>query len=126
MHDQKVNASKHSQPQSVPIKFAGTVNKDATLSTAENVPTLFIFGGSEIEGIVNDSKALLENDNTFKIAYIININNDVKEFFKIEELPTAVLFNTEGKEIHRFNGLPEAKDLIAIAKSKIQKEAPLQ
>ena len=102
LHQRKVAAARASQRQSVPVETVrqAPVNKPAEMTSGNPLPKLYIFGDETSVPFAKDLRARLDGKCT--VMHIVSSDAEMRDYFKISQLPAAILFNDGHDELARF------------------------
>ncbi len=107
MHLKQVEKAKGTQVDAKPTIVQKPVNKPAELSSDNQLPKLYVFGDELSVSFAKDLRGRLEGKCT--VMHIVSSDDEMRDFFKISQLPAAILFSSDNEELARFTP-PFAED----------------
>ena len=99
LHQKQIEKSNHASDHTPVVQQP--VDKPAEISSGNNLPRLFIFGDETSVPFAKDLRGRLEGKCT--VMHIVSADAEMQVYFKISQLPAAILFSSGNDEIARFD-----------------------
>ena len=107
MHLKQVEKAKGTQVDAKPTIVQKPVDKPAEIISDNQLPKLYIFGDELSVPFAKDLRGRLEGKCT--VMHIVSSDDEMRDYFKISQLPAAILFSADHEELSRFTP-PFAED----------------
>ena len=101
LHLKQIERAKSTNAVPVETIRQQPVDKPAEITSENNLPKLYIFGDELSVPFAKDLRTRLEGKCT--VMHITSADGEMREYYKIKELPAAILFSSDLVEITRFN-----------------------
>ena len=101
LHLKKIERAKGTNTVPVETIRLQPVDKPAEISSDNNLPKLYIFGDELSVPFAKDLRGRLDGKCT--VMHIINADGEMRDYYKLKDMPAAILFSSDLEEISRFN-----------------------
>ena len=101
-NQRKIERARAAQRQAAPVETIrqAPVDKPAEITSGGNLPKLYIFGDETSVPFAKDLRGRLDGKCT--VMHIVSSDVEMQDYFKITQLPAAILFSSDLEEIARF------------------------
>ncbi len=102
LHLKQIERAKGTNGGTTPVETIRQrpVDKPAEITSGNNLPRLFIFGDETSVPFAKDLRGRLEGKCT--VMHITSSDSEMRDYYKIQELPAVILFSSDHEEIARF------------------------
>ena len=101
LHLKQIERAKSTNTVPVETIRQQPVDKPAEITSENNLPKLYIFGDEVSVPFSKDLRTRLDGKCT--VMHITGADGEMLDYYKIKELPAAILFSSDLVEITRFN-----------------------
>lgn len=101
LHLKQIESAKGTNTMPVETIRQQPVDKPAEITSGNDLPKLYIFGDELSVPFAKDLRTRLEGKCT--VMHITSADGEMRDYYKLKEMPAAILFSSDHEEIARFN-----------------------